>query len=60
MNELMKEHEFSKWFDDVPSFQTDGLLKIRDDAPDEIKKEAREYDEHFYKRTGRHKLYFSK
>ena len=56
----MKEHEFSKWFDDVPSYQTGGLLKIRDDAPDKIKKEAREYDEYYYKRTGRHKLYFSK
>ncbi|MGN0642591.1 MAG: hypothetical protein ACI4JJ_05540 [Huintestinicola sp.] len=60
MNELMIEHEFSKWFEDVPSCQTDGLPKLRDDAPESVRKEAIEYDNYFFERTGRHKIYFGK
>ena len=60
MNELMCNYEFSKWFDDIPSRLTEGLPKLRDDAPDHIKKEASDYDEYFFERTGRHKIYFGK
>ena len=56
----MCNYEFSKWFDDIPSRLTEGLPKLRDDAPDHIKKEASDYDEYFFERTGRHKIYFGK
>lgn len=51
---------FVKWCEDVPASETNGLIKLRDDAPDNIKKETHEYDDYFFKHTGRHKIFFGK
>ena len=51
---------FLEWCEDVPATETNVLIKLRDDAPDKVKKEAHEYDDYFFKRTGRHKLFFGK
>ena len=58
MNESMER--FEKWFEDIPARFTEGLPKLRSDAPEHIKKEAQEYDEYFFECTGRHKIYFGK
>lgn len=47
---LLYEHLF-KWATEI---QSNGFRGIKDDAPDNIKQEAKEADSEHFKRTGRH------
>lgn len=45
--------EFRKWKEHVKDSPID---RVKDDAPEEIKKAMKEYEEEFFRMTGRHAL----
>ena len=48
--------KFREWT--TADLKQDGLRAIRDDAPEEIKEEAKKADALFFERTGRHMFHF--
>lgn len=48
--------KFDEWMTD--DIKSDGHRAIRDDAPEEIKEEAKKADALFFERTGRHMFHF--